>query len=43
LKNRSFESGVLNSRPKLLGFHMSSPATCSFIPNKETVVMKDRE
>jgi hypothetical protein len=28
------EARVLESRPELLGFHMSGLATCTFMPNK---------
>jgi hypothetical protein len=38
-----FETGVLDLRPKLLGFHMSGLATCPYMPNKVTVMVKDKE
>jgi hypothetical protein len=31
-----FETGVLNPRPKFLGFHMSGPTTNPYMPKKET-------
>jgi hypothetical protein len=30
------ETGVLDPRPKLLGFHMLGPVTHPYLPNKET-------
>jgi hypothetical protein len=30
------ETGVLDLRTKLLGFHVSGPASCLYMPNKET-------
>jgi hypothetical protein len=32
----AFETGVLDPRPKLLGFHMSVPAIGTCMPNRET-------
>jgi hypothetical protein len=29
------ETGVLDPKPKLLGFHMPRLATCPYMPNKE--------
>jgi hypothetical protein len=28
------ETGILIPKPKILGFHMSGPATCPYKPNK---------
>jgi hypothetical protein len=34
-RRRKKKIGVLNPRPKLLGFHMPVQATCTYTPNKQ--------
>jgi hypothetical protein len=42
-KGLTSETRVLDPKPKLLDFHMSGPFTYHYVPNKETVIVKDRE